>query len=140
VYGWDWNANARGALIDTPPVTLLGLQTRAGEIINTPGGGGDLGEGNVALVLYASATRITLKYTREDNVVDGYTVHIEKVCVEPKLLAMYQQMNTAKRGALPALRPGQPLGRATGSEIGVVIRDKGTFMDPRSRKDWWSGE
>ena len=137
VYGWDWGANARGAKIDTPPVTLLGVQTKAGEVINTPPAGGDLGEGYVALVLYASSDRITLKYTREDNVVDGYTLHLENVCVEPKLLALYQEMNKAQRGALPALRPGQPLGRAAGAEIDVAVRDKGTFMDPRSRKDWW---
>jgi hypothetical protein len=29
------------------------------------------------------------------------------------------------------------LGRATGAEVGVAIRDKGSFMDPRSLKDWW---
>gem|GEM_PF-745304 len=139
VYDWDWNADARGPLIGDPEVTLLGLQTTTGEIIDTPDGSGDLGEGHVALVLYASPERITLKYTREDNVVHGYTLHIENVCVEPTLLALYQQMNDDGRAALPALRPGEPLGRATGSEIGIVVRDKGSFLDPRSRKDWWTG-
>jgi uncharacterized protein YraI len=139
VYDWDWNANARGPLIGDPEVTLLGLQTTPEEIIDTPDGGGDLGEGYVALVLYASPDRITLKYTREDNVVHGYTLHIENVCVEPTLLALYQQMNDDGRSALPAVRPGEPLGRATGPEIGIVVRDKGSFLDPRSRKDWWSG-
>jgi hypothetical protein len=41
--------------------------------------------------------------------------------------------------ALPALRPGQPIGRAPGSEIDAAIRDSGAFLDPRSRKDWWQG-
>jgi uncharacterized protein YraI len=137
VYDWNWGANARGDLIKAPQVSLLGLQATAGEVINTPDNGRDLGEGYVALVLYASPSRITLKYTREDNVVDGYTLHIEKVCVEPSLLALYQKTNDAGRAALPALRPGQPLGRAAGPEVGVAIRDKGTFMETRSRKDWW---
>lgn len=138
VYAWDWNAEARGPLIDVPEVTLLALQTTPGEIIATPNAGTNIGEGYVALVLYASEKRITLKYTREDHVVNGYTLQIENVCVEPNLLALYQQMNSAKRRELPALRAGQPLGRATTSEVGIVVRDKGTFMDPRSRKDWWT--
>ncbi len=139
VYGWDWGVNALGPLIGDPEVTLLGLSTTPGETIALPNGGSDLGEGYHALMLYASPDRITLKYTRDDNVVAGYTLHIENVCVEPTLLALYQQMNDAERGALPALRPGQPLGRATGSEIGIAVRDNGRFMDPRSIKDWWSG-
>jgi hypothetical protein len=89
--------------------------------------------------LYASPERITLKYTRDDNVVDGYTLHLEKVCVEPTLLALYQKLTDDGRIALPALRPGQPLGRATGAEVDVAVRDKGTFMETRSRKDWWGG-
>ena len=38
---------------------------------------------------------------------------------------------------LPALRAEQAFGRARGDEIMVSIRDTGSFMDPRSRKDWW---
>lgn len=137
VYAWDWSKSAPGPLIDDPEVTLAGLQTSPAEPIYTPNAGTSIGEGAVALVLYASRNRITLKYTRDDNVVDGYTVHIENVCVEPSLLALYTQLNSAKRSSLPALRPGQALGRATGAEVGVAIRDKGSFMDPRSLKDWW---
>ena len=70
----------------------------------------------------------------------GYTIHIEGVCVEPRLLALYRLWNEAGRGELPALRGGQPFGRARGDEIGVAIRDAGTFMDPRSRRDWWRGK
>jgi hypothetical protein len=40
---------------------------------------------------------------------------------------------------LPALRGSQALGRARDASIGVAIRDTGSFMDPRSRKDWWQG-
>jgi len=80
-----------------------------------------------------------LKYTREDNVVAGYTLHLENICVDANLLALYRQLNAAGRSELPALRPGQSLGRASGSEIDAAIRDSGAFLDPRSRKDWWQG-
>ncbi len=59
--------------------------------------------------------------------------------MEPNLLALYEASNSAGRAQLPALRPGQAFGRTRGEEIGVAIRDNGTFMDPRSRADWWRG-
>ena len=69
--------------------------------------------------------------------VRGYTVHLVGVCTEPSLLALYRQLDRDGRGSLPALRGDQPLGRARGAEIQVSIRDTGSFMDPRVRKDWW---
>jgi hypothetical protein len=137
VYDWDWSCNCRGELLAMWPVTLAGLKASPSETIRTPDSGGSLGDGYEALVLYASMERITLKYTREDNVVHGYTIHVENVCVEPSLLALYESWNAAGRGRLPALRPRQAFGSASGEEIGVAIRDNGQFMDPRSRKDWW---
>ena len=139
VYNWDWGANRRGGLITTWPVTLLGMAATSGEVIRLPDSGYDIGSGYDALVLYATETRLTIKYTREDNVVRGYTLHLENVCTEPSLLALYRQLNAQGRRTLPALRPGQPLGRATSSQILAAIRDTGNFMDPRSRKDWWRG-
>jgi len=138
VHQWDWPTNSQGPVITNPAVTLAAFAVTPGETIHVPGSGYDIG-GYAVLVLYASADRITLKYTREDNVVQGYTLHVENVCVEPTLLALYQTWNGLGRGSLPALRAGQPFGRARGSEIGVAIRDTGAFMDPRSRKDWWQG-
>ena len=159
VYDWNWGSNARGALITDPPVTLAEMQTVTDEPLYVPASAYNIGtkkmrppEGFFAdaptddpnayevLVLYASPERITLKYTREDNVIQGYTVHIEHVCVAPALLALYQQSNTAGRGQLVALKAGQAFGRANGTLIGAVIRDNGSFMDPRSRKDWWAGK
>ena len=137
VYDWHWPTNSRGDLLDIWDVTLLGMGVAPAEVIHLPDSGYDIGSGYEALVLYATEERITLKYTREDNVVHGYTIHIENICVEPSLLALYRAMNDAGRSRLPALRGGQPLGRARGSEIGVATRDNGDFMDPRSRKDWW---
>jgi hypothetical protein len=134
---WDWNCNCRAGLITDPNVTHLGLTVAYGEVIHVPDSGYNIGGGNDALVLYASESRITLKYTGEDNVIQGYTIHIENICVEPDLLALYRSWNDAGRSELPALAGGQALGRAYGNEIGVSVRDNGTFLDPRSRKDWW---
>jgi len=137
VYDWDWSCNCRGDLIAAWPVTLAGLAATPGETIHVPDSGYTLGDGYEVVVLYASTERITLKYTREDSAASGYTLHVENVCVEPNLLALYQTWNGAGRGHLPALRPGQAFGRARGSEISAAIRDNGSFLDPRSRKDWW---
>ncbi len=140
VYQWDWDCNCRGGPITKWDVTLLGMRTTPGEIIHLPVAGYDVGGGYGALVLYAEPTRLTLKYTREDNVVAGYTLHLENICVDANLLALYRQLNAAGRSELPALWPGQPLGRAPGTEIDAAIRDSGSFLDPRSRKDWWQGK
>jgi len=137
VYDWSWDCNCRGELLTQYEVTLAGMAVAPGEVLSLPDSGYNISSGYEALVLYASEERITLKYTREDNVVRGYTLHIENVCVEPGLLVLYREMNEAGRVRLPALRTLQPFGRALGSEIGVAIRDAGTFMDPRSRRDWW---
>lgn len=144
VYAWDWNCNCRGGLIPDWPVTLAGMAVAPAEIIDLPGSGYPISRpmlpsGFAAMVLYATTDRVTLKYTREDDVVLGYTIHIEGICVEPSLRALYEYWNAAGRSQLPALYALQPIGRAKGNEIGVVIRDDGSFMDPRSRKDWWQG-
>lgn len=138
VYNWDWNCKCKGPLIGNPPVTLAGLETTPDEVIHAPDSGYDIG-GYDMLVLYAAPTRITLKYTREDDVIFGYAIHLENVCIDPNLLALYRSTNAAGRHQLPALHGGQAIGRAIGNEIGVAVRDTGAFMDPRSRNSWWIG-
>ena len=137
VYDWDWEQNRRGDVITSPEATLIGLSATADEVLHLPLSGYDLGRGYSALVLYAEPHRITLKFTREDNVVWGYTIHLENICVDPGLLALYNALNVGGRANLPALKPGQPFARALASPPGVAIRDNGSFMDPRSIKDWW---
>ena len=143
VYDWNWSCGpdgCRGTLIGSPPVTLLGMRTRPGEPLAAPSRSAEIyGGGYRSLVLYAEATRLTLKYTRDDNVVAGYTVHLEGLSVDSGLLALYRQANAAGRSSLPALRNDQVLGVAAAAEIRVAVRDSGTFLDPRSRKDWWQG-
>lgn len=138
-YDWDWGSNARGGPLPEYDVHVLGLHSQPGETVHVPSAGYDLGDGYQVLVLYASPERLTLKYTREDNVINGYTVHVDNVHTEPSLLALYEQMNAQGRRELPAVRAGQAIGRARGDEIQVAIRDTGRFMDPRVRKDWWRG-
>jgi len=140
LHKWDPSCNCPSPeLVTNPEVTVAGLATTPGETIHVPDSGYDIGGGNDVMVLYAGETRLTLKYTREDDIVQGYTLYLENVCVEPGLLALYQSLNAAGRGQLPALTGGQALGRAVGSEIGVAIRDSGTSQDPRSRNSWWIG-
>jgi hypothetical protein len=139
VNNWDWGSNSQGGPITDFEVTLVGMEVEPGETIHVPGAGYDIGRGYQVLVLYADRERITLKYTGEDSVVNGYAVHVEGVCTEPNLLALYEQMNNSGRRELPALRAGQAFGRAREGEVQVTIRDTGRFMDPRVRKDWWRG-
>lgn len=143
IYDWDWSCSVdgcRGAPLSFPPVTLLGIRALPGEFLSAPSRPSEIYAGGYrALVLYAEARRITLVYTRNDHVIDGYTVHLEGISVDSDLLSLYRQADAAGRFSLPALRNGQPLGIAMGNEVEVAIRDRGSFMDPRSRKDWWQG-
>ena len=124
------------------PVTLVGVAATPGEPVYIPERGTQIYSGGyAALVLYAEEKRITLGYTRRDTVAAGYVVHLENVCVNPNLVALYKAQEDADgwlaSGHLPGLRNNQPLGAALGYEIQVAVRDAGTFMDPRSHKDWW---
>lgn len=147
VNGWDWNCGTNGCqstAITNPEVTLASFATTKGELIYIPDRNPEIyGGGYKAVVLYAEEKRITLGYTREDSVANGYAVHIEDVCVDPNLLALYQAQVDANGWRtstnLPALKADQALGVAAGTTMKVVIRDRGAFMDPRSRKDWWQG-
>lgn len=139
VHHWDWGRNARGGPITDFEVTLVGLEMKPGETVHVPKADYAIGQGYNVLVLYADTERITLKYTGEDSVINGYTIHVEGVNVDPNLRTLYERLNDEGRRHLPALRAGQAFGRARGNEIQVCIRDTGRFMDPRSRKDWWRG-
>jgi hypothetical protein len=143
VYDWDWNCGSQGCRsnpLGDPPVTLLEMATTPNEPLAIPTRGPEIYAGGYkALVLYAEATRLTLVYTRHDTVAIGYTVHLEDITVDPDLLALYQAADAAGRKNLPALRNGQRLGFANGNSLKIAIRDTGSFLDPRSRKDWWQG-
>ncbi len=137
-YRWDANRNCLDDHSSNWDVTVLGMGVTRGETIYTPDSGYDVGGGYEYLVMYAGETDLTLHIGREDEFF-GYVLHIDGVCTDPDLLALYRQNHAAGRGSLPALRGHQALGVATGNEIQVAVRDTGTFMDPRSRNDWWQG-
>jgi hypothetical protein len=144
VYDWDWTNNRRGAVLTNWPVTLVGMATVPGELIRLPRrSGSDIYQGvYYGLVVYADKYRISLHYARNDYIAyagGSYGMHVENVCVDPALLALYQQGNAGGRNELPGLRSNQVIGTAQGGEVLAAIRDTGTFMDPRSRKDWWAG-
>ena len=143
VYAWDWGCGEDGYAspnLTPSEVSLLGLAVGADEPFSIPSRGSEIYAGGYkVLVLYAAENRITLGYTRHDSVAPGYAVHLESLCVDPNLLALYRQANTDGRGSLPGLRNGDVLGTARAAEVLAAMRDRGDFMDPRSRKDWWKG-
>ncbi len=153
---WNWapspDPGTRGTAIASPSVTVLGLQTTAGEVLQAPTHGRDLGSPaglGGSMVIFADADSITLHFTREDTAAVGYTVHIDGICTDPNLLALYNSLDNTTRNTyfsprdgtldynLPALRAGQAIGTARGSEIQVALVDTGSFQDPRSRDEFW---
>ncbi len=141
VYDWNWACGADGCpgdLLGDFDVTLLGVGSNPGEEIRIPSRGPEIyGGGYVAAVLYADTNQITLAYSRDGTVANGYAVHIDNLCVDTNLLAQYRAGNSGGRGQLPLIRNDETVGTAAGTELLVAIRDRGKFMDPRSRKDWW---
>lgn len=141
VRDWRWDCGEHGCAGDwltQHEVTLIGLATTPGEAVFFPTRGAEIyGGGYIAVVLYAEESRLTLAYTRDGTVANGYAVHLENFCVDPNLLARYREGNAGGRQQLPGLRNGQTVGVATSSELLIAIRDRGTFMDSRSQSDWW---
>ncbi len=152
VNGWDWGCvdapempwaghGCRAVPLVDPPVTLLAMTAAQGEALLTPYRRAEIYPARVvALVLYADEARVTLGYTREDSAAVGYVVHLEGVCVDANLLALYRSLDAAGRRSLPGLHSLEQLGSASGSAVKVAVRDTGSFMDPRSRKDWWQSD
>lgn len=145
VFDWDWacvtapaGQGCRDDLISFPDYTALSMVTKAGESIYPPARRPNiLPGGYIALVLYAEEERITITYTREDTPARGYLIHLENFCVDPNLLELYRSLDQAGRSSLPGLTGDSSLGTAVATPVIVAVRDTGSFMDPRSAKDWW---
>ena len=140
VYDWNWACCPGGELgqpIANPDVTLVEMATTPGELLYPAGRHANIDRDFVAMVLYAEKFRITFTYTRDDSPAQGYVIHLDNLCVDPNLLALYTDMHRAGRDALPALRRGDSIGIAHSESVQVAVRDTGSFMDPRSGKDWW---
>ena len=121
-------------------MTLVGFAVTPGEILRLPKSSYYIVNDFQAVVIYADPDRITLNFTRDANPIRGYTLYFEGIAVDSSLLGLYKSLNAAGRANLPAVQPGQGLGRARGTVVNIAIRDAGGFMDPRSRKDWWRGK
>jgi len=166
VYDWKWadppNPGTRSTnTVDTPwPLQGLGLATTPGQLIYMPRTGTDnpIAPGYHAMVIYADAQNIALRYTNRDTgaagwdgSLGGYTLHLRGIWVDPNLLSLYNSLDNAARNTyygipddnpdynLPYLSAGQPIGYAAGSEIQIVINDSGGIMDARSCNEWWIG-
>lgn len=151
VRDWNWGPSPApgtpGNPLDTWQVTALGLATARGETLHVPSSAYDIGQGKEAMVIFADADSIALRYTREDSSgAKGYTVHVDKICTDPNLLALYDTTDNSPGPRyvypnasypLPALEAGQVFGTARGAEIVVAVVDTGSFMDPRSCNEWW---
>jgi hypothetical protein len=134
IHDWDWSNDSKGKFIDDASAVLVGVKTTPGQPIFIPFKGQDIFQGKYfATLLYASEDSLTFVYTRKGNVVEGYTVHYMGLQVDPNLLKLFRE---SKGSELPGLTHDVPVGVAT-DELIVGIRDKGRFMDTRSRLDWW---
>jgi hypothetical protein len=134
IHDWDWGSNSKGRLIDDGSAVLVGIKTTPGKPVFIPFKGQDIFQGKYyATLLYASEDSLTFVYTRRGNVVEGYTVHYLGLQVDPSLLKLFRD---SKGNELPGLTHDVPVGVAT-DELIVAIRDRGTFLDARSRLDWW---
>ncbi len=156
MHDWNWRPSPEPGTPGTPlttwPVTALGLQVTPGEALHVPESGYGIGQGYMVIVLYADERRVTLRYAREDSAgAQGYTVHLDGLCTDPNLLALYLELDAANGPRylywppsqrpytypLPVLPTGKSLGVTRGSEVVVAIVDIGSFMDPRSCNEWW---
>jgi hypothetical protein len=142
VYDWNWACSAdgcRGALLTQWEVTLIAFRCNPGTPVKLPSRAPELyGGGFKALILYAEANRLTATYTREDTIANGYSVHYEDIAVDPNLLNLYNNLNAQGRANLPGIKDGDVVGTCmSGKDPKFAIRDRGQFMDPRARKDWY---
>lgn len=145
-FEWLWHEDApaphgaRGGLNVEWPATVMDIATTPGEGVHAPQRAAQIGGGFNAMVLFASEDELTLAFHRQDGVGDGYVAHLLGLCVDPNLVTLYRAQISGGRRAtnsLPGVRGGQRIGVAAGPSLTIAVRDRGVFMDPRSRKDWW---
>jgi hypothetical protein len=98
------------------------------------------------IVLFADEDTVAVHYTREDSAARGYTIHIDQICTDPNLLALYNSLDNpngprydypAANYNLPTLPAGKVFGTTSFKDMVVAISDTGAFQDPRSCNDWW---
>lgn len=143
VNDWDYaNGKPIPGQSATPawPVHLIGLDASAGEPLLGLAAGRKIYGDYTLMVLFATPTSIVFTHSTGDTAPpndDGYPYYFMDICVDPNLLAEYQKDNAGGRDVLPAVRAGQIFGYAKDTDVKAAVRDTSSFMDPRSKKDWW---
>lgn len=134
VHDWDWGCDCRGKILQEEHAVLVGIRTTPGAPVFIPPRKQNVYAGKYyATLLYASEDSLTFVYTRAGSVARGYTVHYLGLHTDPNLVALFRRSQGSE---LPGLTLDTPVGIAT-AELIVAIRDNGTFLDARSRRDWW---
>lgn len=152
-YLWNWGVppdpGTRGGEDSNPPVGVLGLGAAPGEVIQAPTSYYEIafvgGVHYQAFVMYADADTVALHYSAEDTVVNGYTVHIDNICTDPNLLALYNSLDGGGTGPrynntsfnMPYVGLGQAIGTARDNLVRVKIVDTGSTLDPRGCWNLW---
>jgi hypothetical protein len=135
VHHWDGPTYRKMGLLEG--VQAVTIKTTPGQPIYIPKRGPDIYKDDQdtfhALLLYASEDSLTFIYARQPTVEDVYTVHYVGLQTDPNLLELYQKSGERE---LPGLTLDTPVGLAT-DRLMIAIRDKGKYMDVRSKKDWW---
>lgn len=149
---WDWGSNTVGAPLDEPnsyAVTALGMNATPGEAVLTPDSSIRINGPFTAMVIFADADSVMLRYSREDsNAPPGYGVYIDQICTDPNLLSLYNSLDSGNRLTyhgqfsetynLPYVMPGQAVGTAKGTEVVVAVSDTGAIGDPRACEGHWT--
>ncbi len=156
-YLWNWGTSpapgTRGGEDSNPTVGVLGLSATPGEILQTPTSFYQIVNGQYqAFVMYADADTIAIHYSAEDTASLGYTVHVDNICTDPNLLALYNQLDNPSGARythqpysgwhgysynMPYLALGQTFGTARYNEILVKVVDSGGTVEPRSCWNFW---
>jgi len=148
VHQWQWadspDPGTRGSAVVFPPVTAVSFSLSPNEPLHVPTSGYDIGGGAEVIVTFADENTVTLHYTREDTSAVGYTIHIDNICTDPNLLALYNSLDNVTRNSypspsydLPALPAGKMIGTTGEGDMVIAISDTGTFQDTRSCNEWW---
>ena len=132
VKNWDWGCNCPTDWLEQ--VALIGVKTNPGDPVYIPPVSYDIFQGKYrAVLLYASEDAVTFAYSRDGTVAFSYAIHYVGLQTDPNLLALFR---SSQGNELPGLTLETPVGLAS-EELIIGVRDKGAFMDVRSRKDWW---
>ncbi len=147
---------------DTPVkgnAPVLQIPTEPGGEVKVPQTGYDIGGGYEAMVVFAEADRVTLHIGLHEYFVGsgnnncnggkcsgGYWIYVKDICVDEQILTAYNSVKGAQEAAgadknpirLPMVRPGQVLGKATGTSVVVGVRDNGPFIST-FKPVYWQG-